>query len=48
VPVGSIWYEDDSNIIGGEIHLECASEADDIGWIEIPRADLERYFKPAN
>lgn len=46
VPVGSFWYEDKSSIIGGEVHLECASGADDMGWIEISRKDLEEFFEP--
>lgn len=46
VPIGSIWYEDDSsNILGGEIHLECKSGADDFGWIEITMKDLAAYFE---
>lgn len=44
VPEESIWYEDDINIIGGEVHLECESGCEDLGWIEITRADLDECF----
>lgn len=48
VPVGSIWYEEDTSIIGGEIHLECASGADGMGWIEITKEHLKEYFEQIN
>lgn len=48
VTEGSIWCEDDVNIIGGEVHLECESGCDDVWWIEIPRADLEECFEVIN
>lgn len=48
VPAGSIWYEDDANIIGGDVHLECESGADDMGWIEITKDDLKENFEPVN
>lgn len=48
IPVGSMWFEDSTNIIGGEVHLECTSGADDFGWIEITRADLEECFEVIN
>lgn len=48
VTEGSIWYEDDVNMIGGEVHLECESGCDDAGWIEISKADLEECFEIIN
>ncbi len=42
---GSIWYEDDVNMIGGEVHLECESGCEDVGWIEITQKDLEDCFE---
>lgn len=48
VPEGSIWFEDDVNLIGGEVHLECESGCDDVGWIEITRATLTECFETIN
>jgi len=46
VPIGSIWIrDDDENLIGGEVHLECTEGDDDLGWIEISLKDLEHYFE---
>lgn len=45
VPEESIWCEDDVNLIGGEVHLQCEGGTDDVGWIEITRATLEEYFE---
>lgn len=45
---GSVWYEDDVDMIGGEVHLECESGCEDAGWIEITRADLEECFEAIN
>lgn len=45
VPIGSVWYPDDANIIGGEVHLECMSGCEDLGWIEITATDLSDYFE---
>lgn len=41
----SIWNEDNSDMIGGEVHLECESGCECAGWIEITRADLEECFE---
>lgn len=48
VTEGSVWYEDDVDMIGGEVHLECESGCEDTGWIEITRADLEECFEAIN
>ena len=45
---GSIWCENDVNLIGGEVHLECESGCEGVGWIEITRADLEECFEVIN
>ena len=45
VEVGSRWFQDnDSNIIGGEVHLE-AINSNDFGWIEITYEELKRNFE---
>ena len=42
IPVGSIWCKDaDTNIIGGEVHLDCFETLD---WIEIPKDRLTACF----
>ena len=43
--VGSIWEIGESNMIGGEIHLDCISGCDDFAWIEIPNEHFESCFK---
>ena len=40
VTEGSVWYENDVNMIGGEVHLECESGGENVGWIEITKADI--------
>ena len=43
VTIGSVWCEDkETNIIGGEIHLDCFETLD---WIEITRDRLSECFK---
>ena len=45
VPVGSEWYTDETtNILDGEVHLECVSGCDDFGWIEISKENLKENF----
>ena len=49
VPIGSTWLQDDeSNLIGGEVHLDCLKGSDELGWIEITESDLKQYFEPVN
>lgn len=46
VPIGSTWMrEDDSNLLGGEVHLECVGGADGFGWIEVTEEDLRQHFE---
>jgi hypothetical protein len=48
VEEGSTWQEDKEsvNVTGAEIHLECVqAENDEIPWVEISRADLEKDFE---
>lgn len=43
IDIGTIWYRDDeSNIIGGEIHLESTG---DLGWLEISLERLQERFE---
>lgn len=45
VKVGSVWERDDDvNIIGGDVHLECLDNDFDFGWIEITFDDLKENF----
>lgn len=44
VPKDSLWCEDDSNILGADIHLECIDGCDDFGWIEISNDTFDRFF----
>lgn len=45
VPVESVWCVEESNMIGGEIHLNCVSGANGFGWIELAEEDLNKYFE---
>lgn len=48
VTEGSLWHKDDVNMIGGEVHLECESDCEDVSWIEITMADLKECFEVIN
>ena len=46
VPAGSEWCIDETtNILDGEVHLECINGCDDFGWIEISNENLKENFE---
>lgn len=44
IPVGSIWELSDSNLLGGEVHLDFISGCGDFGWIEVTNEDFKENF----
>lgn len=44
IPIGSVWEVSDSNLLGGEVHLDSISGCEDFGWIEVPKEIIENNF----